>query len=123
MTTLWKDFENYVLELLKKEFYDFAIVEQNTLTSGMKPDFILTSSDTIGIVDAKEKRRISVSDVNQMSNYGFELEPNFKKIYVSSYAKISEKILKLASKNSIEIIHTKWTVRTYYDRLNQKLKK
>lgn len=120
MTTLWQDFENYVLELLKKEFSDFAIVEQYILTSGRKPDFILDSGDTIGIADAKEKRRISISDIEQMRNYDYELEPNFKKIYVSSYSKISKKVAKLASENDIEIIKTKWDVQTFYERLNQK---
>jgi len=120
LTTLWQDFQSYVSELLKKEFSDFSIQEQYIQVNGLRPDFILEKPDVIGVVEAKEKRNLSKSDINQMRDYIYELESDFAKIYVSTYTKISENVLKLASKYSIEIIRTKWNVQTFYDRLGGK---
>ena len=114
MTTFWRHFENYVGKLLEKQYPDYIITTQPTLTSGIRPDFILESPEKTGVVDAKEKLNLTKSDLNNMLDYMFEVAADFGKIYVSVYTKISKKIREDASKSNIEIVRTDWTVRTYY---------
>ena len=114
MTTFWRHFENYVGKLLEKQYPDYIITTQPTLTSGMRPDFVLESTEKTGVIDAKEKMSLTKPDLNNMLDYMFELAADFGKIYVSVYTKISKKIREDASKSNIEIVRTDWTVRTYY---------
>ena len=114
MTTFWRHFEKYVKGLLKKRYPDYIITIQPTLTSGMRPVFVLESTEKTGVIDAKEKLNLTKLDLNNMLDYMYELAADFGKIYVSSYTKISKKIRDDASKSNIGIVRTDWTVRTYY---------
>ena len=114
MTTFWQHFENYVKKILEKQYPDYIITTQPTLTSGIRPDFVLESTEKTGVIDAKEKMSLTKPDLNNMLDYMFELAADFGKIYVSVYTKISKKIREDASKSNIEIVRTDWTVRTYY---------
>ena len=114
MTTFWRHFENYVKGLLKRRYPDCVITTQPVLTNGIRPDFVLESTEKTGVVDAKEKKRLQKSDLNNLLDYMFDLHADFGKIYVSVYTKISKKIREDASKSNIEIVRTDWTVRTYY---------
>ena len=120
MTTLWQNFEMYVKQLLLKEFPDYDIISQQTLTSGLRPDYVLESVEQTGIVDAKEKLRLEKSDIEKMADYMYELGNGIAgavvwgKIYVSSYTKITKKILARASGYKIEIKKTDWDVSKYY---------
>ncbi len=114
MTTFWQHFQNYVGKLLEKQYPDYIITIQPTLTSGMRPDFVLESTEKTGVIDAKEKLNLTKLDLNNMLDYMYELAADFGKIYVSSYTKISKKIRDDASKHNIGIVRTNWTVRTYY---------
>ena len=114
MTTFWRHFENYVKGLLKKRYPDCVITTQPILTNGIRPDFVLESTEKTGVIDAKEKLNLTKSDLNNMLDYMFEVAADFGKIYVSVYTKISKKIREDASKSNIEIVRTDWTVRTYY---------
>ena len=114
MTTFWQHFQNYVGKLLEKQYPDYIITTQRKLTSGMRPDFVLESTEKTGVIDAKEKLNLTKSDLNNMLDYMFEVAADFGKIYVSVYTKFSKKIREDASKSNIEIVRTDWTVRTYY---------
>ena len=114
MTTFWQHFQNYVGKLLEKQYPDYIITTQPTLTSGMRPDFVLESTEKTGVIDAKEKQNLTKLDLNNMLDYMYELAADFGKIYVSSYTKISKKIREDASKSNIEIVRTDWDVRKYY---------
>ncbi len=114
MTTFWQHFENYVKELLKKRYPDCVIITQKPLTNGIIPDFVLESTEKTGVIDAKEKKRLQKSDLNNLLDYMFDLHADFGKIYVSVYTKFSKKIREDASKSNIEIVRTEWDVRKYY---------
>ena len=114
MTTFWQHFENYVKGLLKKRYPDCVITTQPVLTNGIRPDFVLESTEKTGVIDAKEKLNLTKSDLNNMLDYMFEVAADFGKIYVSVYTKISKKIREDASKSNIEIVRTDWDVRKYY---------
>ena len=114
MTTFWQHFQNYVGKLLKKQYPDYTITTQPTLTSGMRPDFVLESTEKTGVIDAKEKLNLTRPDLNNMLDYMFELTADFGKIYISVYTKISKKIHEDASRSNIEIVRTDWDVRKYY---------
>ena len=114
MTTFWRHFENYVKGLLKKRYPDCVITTQPVLTNGIRPDFVLESTEKTGVIDAKEKKKLQKSDINKLLDYMFDLHADFGKIYVSSYTKISKKIREDASKSNIEIVRTDWDVSKYY---------
>ena len=114
MTTLWQNFEMYVKQLLLKEFPDYDIISQQTLTSGLRPDYVLESIEQTGVVDAKEKLRLEKSDIEKMADYMYEMTADFGKIYVSVYTKISKKNRSAASEYNIEIVRTDWDVSKYY---------
>ena len=114
MTTFWQHFENYVKELLKKRYPDCVIITQPVLTNGIRPDFVLESTEKVGVIDAKEKLKLTKSDLNNVLDYMYELAADFGKIYVSSYTKISKKIRDDASKHNIGIVRTDWDVSKYY---------
>ena len=114
MTTFWRHFENYVEKILDKQYPDYIITTQPTLTSGMRPDFVFESTEKTGVIDAKEKLNLTKSDLNNMLDYMFEGAADFGKIYVSVYKKFSKKIREDASKSNIEIVRTDWDVRKYY---------
>ena len=114
MTTFWQHFQNYVGKLLEKQYPDYIITTQPTLTSGMRPDFVLESTEKTGVIDAKEKLNLTKSDLNNMLDYMFEVAADFGKIYVSVYTKFSKKIREDASKSNIEIVRTDWDVSKYY---------
>ena len=114
MTTFWQHFENYVEKILEKQYTDYMITTHPTLTSGMRPDYVLESTEKIGVIDAKEKISLTKSDLNNMLDYIFELAADFGKIYISVYTKISKKIREDASKSNIEIGRTDWDVHKYY---------
>ena len=114
MTTFWQHFQNYVGKLLEKQYPDYIITTQPTLTSGMRPDFVLESTEKTGVIDAKEKKKLQKSDINNLLDYMFDLHADFGKIYVSVYTKISKKIREDASKSNIEIVRTDWDVSKYY---------
>ena len=114
MTTFWQHFENYVKELLKKRYPDCVIITQPVLTNGIRPDFVLESTEKTGVIDAKEKKKLQKSDIDKLADYMFDLQADFGKIYVSVYTKISKKNREDASKSNIEIVRTDWDVRKYY---------
>ena len=114
MTTFWQHFQNYVGKLLEKQYPDYIITTQPTLTSGMRPDFVLESTEKTGVIDAKEKLNLTKSDINKLADYMFDLQADFGKIYVSVYTKISKKIRSAASEYNIEIVRTDWDVSKYY---------
>ena len=114
MITFWRHFENYVKMLLKRRYPDYNIISQPTLTSGLRPDYVLESIEQTGVVDAKEKLRLEKSDIEKMADYMYEMTADFGKIYVSVYTKISKKIRSNASKYNIEIVRTDWDVSKYY---------
>ena len=114
MTTFWRHFENYVKGLLKKRYPDCVITTQPVLTNGIRPDFVLESTEKTGVIDAKEKLNLTKSDLNNMLDYMFEVAADFGKIYVSVYTKFSKKIREDASKSNIEIVRTDWDVSKYY---------
>lgn len=104
-------FEFHVYDILKKEFPDFDIIEQPKLPNGTIPDFIVESEDELIIIDAKDKQRLTMADVDQMTDYMQELDADFGIMYVANDTDIPESVEQFAAKNAIEIIHTRWRSR------------
>ena len=118
MTTYWQGFEDFVFERIQKDFPDYEVEYHPILENGLRPDYILNSAESIVVADAKEKNRLQASDVKQIAEYIYELDADFGVIYVSSYTKISKRLLVLARSKKIKIIQTIWSIMTYYGRTN-----
>jgi hypothetical protein len=104
-------FEFHVHDLLKREFLDYDIIEQPKLANGTIPDFIVESEDELIVVDAKDKQRLTLTDIDQMTDYLQELDADFGIIYVASDTDIPESVEYYAARNAIEIEYTRWRSR------------
>ena len=104
-------FEFHVYDLLKREFADYDIIEQPKLANGTIPDFIVESEDELVVVDAKDKQRLTMSDIDQMIDYLQELDADFGIIYAASDTDIPEVVEQYAARNAIEIEYTRWRSR------------
>lgn len=101
-------FENYVYELLRKEFSNYTIHVQARLDSGVIPDFLLEGEKELIIVDAKAKEILKKSDIDQVIDYILELDGDSGKIYVAEYTNVTDSIEHYAAQNAIDIEYTDW---------------
>ena len=101
-------FENYVYELLRKEFGDYTIHVQARLDSGIIPDFVLEGERDLIVVDAKAKEFLQKSDIDQVIGYIQELDGDSAKIYVDNFTEIPDSIGDYAARNAIDIEYTDW---------------
>ncbi len=101
-------FENYVQELLKKEFSGCTIITQYRLDSGRIPDFLVECDRDLIVVDAKSKEILSKKDVEQIIDYMLELDADRAKIYVRSFTIVPECVDDYAVLNGVEIDYADW---------------
>ena len=105
-------FENYVFQLLKKEFGNCAIIKQARLESGLIPDFVVECDRTLTVVDAKAKEFLKKSDVDQVIVYLQELDGDSAMIYVTDFTEVSASIDDYAALNAVDIEYTNWRLST-----------
>ena len=101
-------FENYVYELLRKEFSDYTIHVQARLDSGIIPDFVLEGEQDLIVVDAKAKEFLQKSDIDQVLDYIQELDGDSAKIYIANFTEVADSIGDYAARNAIDIEYTDW---------------
>ena len=101
-------FENYVFQLLKKEFASCAIIKQTRLESGLIPDFVVECDRKLIVVDAKAKEFLKKSDVDQVIGYLQELDGDSAMIYVTDFTEVSTSIDDYAAQNAVDIEYTNW---------------
>ena len=101
-------FENYVFQLLKKEFRNCAIIEQARLESGLIPDFVVECDRKLIVVDAKAKEFLKKSDIDQVIRYIQELDGDSAIIYVADFTEVPDSIEDYAALNAVDIEHTNW---------------
>jgi len=102
------NFENYVFQLLKKQFGDCAIIKHARLESGLIPDFVVECDRKLIVVDAKAKERLTKSDIDQMIGYLQELDADSALIYVADFTELAESVEDYASLNAVDIEHIEW---------------
>jgi len=101
-------FENYVFQLLKKEFRNCAIIEQARLESGLIPDFVVKCDRKLIVVDAKAKEFLKKSDIDQVIGYIQELDGDSAIIYVADFTEVPNSIDGYAALNAVDIEYTNW---------------
>lgn len=101
-------FENYVFQLLKKEFSNCAIIEQAKLESGLIPDFVVECDKRLVVVDAKAKEHLKKSDIDQVIGYVQELDGDSAIIYVPEFTEVPGSIEDYAALNAVDIEYTNW---------------
>ena len=101
-------FENYVFQLLKKEFSNCAIIEQARLESGLIPDFVVECDRKLIVVEAKAKECLQKSDIEQVIGYLQELDGDSALIYVADFTEVPESIENYGALNAIDIEYTDW---------------
>jgi len=105
-------FENYVFQLLKKEFTNCTIIEQTRLESGLIPDFVVECERKTIVADAKAKEYLKKSDVDQMIGYLQELDGDSAIIYVADFTVVPESIEDYGALNAVDIEYTDWRLNT-----------
>jgi hypothetical protein len=103
-----KDFEDFVVLLLKKRFPDYALLIQHTLDSGLRPDFVLECDEKIIVADAKERQVLTKASIEQICDYIDELNADYGIIFVADFTEISEVVEDYAIINAVEIEYTNW---------------
>ena len=103
------DFENYVFDLLKKQYANCGVIVQLRLDSGLRPDFIMECENKLVIVDAKAKELLTKGDINQVAGYIKELDADYGIIFVTDYTEVSESVEDFATVNAIDIEYTDWS--------------
>jgi len=101
-------FENYVFQLLKKEFSNCAIIEQARLESGLIPDFVVECDRKLIVVEAKAKEYLKKSDIDQVIGYIQELDGDSAIIYVADFTEVPESIENYGALNAVDIEYTDW---------------
>jgi len=101
-------FENYVFQLLKKEFSNCAIIMQARLESGLIPDFVVECDRKLIVIDAKAKEFLKKSDVDQVITYLQELDGDNAIIYVADFTEVPDSIEGYAALNAVDIEYTNW---------------
>jgi len=101
-------FENYVFQLLKKEFSNCAIIEQTRLESGLIPDFVVECDRKLIVVEAKAKEYLQKSDIDQVIGYLQELDGDSALIYVADFTEVPESIENYGALNAVDIEYTDW---------------
>jgi len=101
-------FENYVFQLLKKEFSNCAIIMQARLESGLIPDFVVECDRKLIVVDAKAKEHLKKSDIDQVIGYIQELDGDSAMIYVADFTEVPDSIENYAALNAVDIEYTNW---------------
>ena len=101
-------FENYVFQLLKKEFSNCAIIEQTRLESGLIPDFVVECDRKLIVVEAKAKECLQKSDIDQVIGYLQELDGDSALIYVADFTEVPESIENYGTLNAVDIEYTDW---------------
>ena len=101
-------FENYVFELLKKEYGGCAITRQFRLDSGLIPDFVIECDRKLIVADAKSKEILTKKDIEQVIEYMIELDADSAFIYVRDFTEVSDLVENYAVLNAIDIIHVDW---------------
>ena len=103
------DFENYVFDLLKKQYANCGVIVQLRLDSGLRPDFIMECENKLVIVDAKAKELLTKGDINPVAGYIKELDADYGIIFVTDYTEVSESVEDFATVNAIDIEYTDWS--------------
>jgi len=101
-------FENYVSQLLKKQFSNCAIIEQARLESGLIPDFVVECDRKLIVVDAKAKEYLKKSDIDQVVGYLQELDGDSGLVYVADFTIVPESVEDYGALNAIDIEYTDW---------------
>jgi len=101
-------FENYVFQLLKKQFSNCAIIKQARLESGLVPDFVVECDRKLIVVEAKSKEFLQKSDIDQVIGYIQELDGDSALIYVADFTEVPDSIYDYAALNAVDIEHTNW---------------
>ena len=101
-------FENYVFQILKKEFSNCAIIEQARLESGLIPDFVVECDRKLIVVEAKAKEHLQKSDIDQVIGYIQELDGDSAIIYVADFTEVPDSIENYAALNAVDVEYTDW---------------
>jgi predicted type IV restriction endonuclease len=105
------DFELYVYRTIRQRFPQadgWEILEQPTLDSGVRPDFVVYSTDYVIVIDAKDKGALEPSDIDQLLEYAAELRAQSGIIYIANDTEVPETVADYAYAKVVEIRRTQW---------------
>ena len=106
-------FENYVFQLLKKEYGYCSIVEQVRLESGSVPVFVIVCGRIVVATDAKAKELLKKSGIGQVIECLLELDGDSTTLYVAEFTEITYTIRDYASLNAVNIEYADWRLNPY----------
>lgn len=105
------EFELYVYRTIRARFpqyEDWEILEQPTLDSGARPDFVVYNSSYTIVVDAKDKEALQLTDIDQLLEYATELKARSGIIYIANDTYLPDAVINHANANGVEVRRTQW---------------
>lgn len=105
------EFELYVYRTIRQRFPQYEgweILEQPTLDSGARPDFVVYRNDYAIVIDAKDKGALEPSDIDQLLEYAAELRARSGIVYIANDTEVPETVAEYANAKAVEIRRTQW---------------
>jgi len=105
------EFEIYIYNTVKARFPQnegWQVLKQPTLASGATPDFLVRGSESLVVVDAKDKEQLERSDIDSILGYVVELKARSGVIYTANDTEITDSVAEYAKANRIEVTRTQW---------------
>jgi hypothetical protein len=106
------DFELYVYRTIRARFPQcdsWEILEQPTLDSGVRPDFVVRRRAYTIVIDAKDKGTLQLSDIDQLLEYAAELKAQSGIIYIANDTEVPDTVAEYANAKIVEITRTQWS--------------
>jgi len=105
------EFEIYVHNTIRARFPEnegWEILEQPTLDSGARPDFVVYRTGYTIVIDANDKGALEPSDIDQLLDYTAERGARSGIIYIANDTEIPETVAEYAKAKEVEIRRTQW---------------
>lgn len=105
------DFELYVYRAIRARFplYEgWEIEEQPTLSTGIRPDFVVSRGNYRVVIDAKDKGALEPRDLDQILVYAMRIHTRGAIIYLANDTDIPDSVSENARDIGIELTRTQW---------------
>jgi len=108
------EFELFIYRAIRRRFPQYEgweILEQPTLDSGARPDFVVRGNSRTAVIDAKDKENLEPSDIDRIIEYANELHAHWVIIYIANDTYVSDAVQQYADRERVEVARTQWRAR------------
>lgn len=111
MTAEWSDFQEHIYKTIRKNYpawQGWKIERQKELATGRKPDFVIYKSHKRVVIDAKDKAKLTSTDIDQVWEYKATYKASRAIISIAHDTEVPQSVREYANEAGIEIHRTFW---------------